>query len=130
MTIFKVNLDNLTCEVYKNINSNIEWSIKGYVSASTNPIKINEDSYIMGIHTRDKNLIYHQGFLEFDSEFNIINYSKQPVISSGDYQTINPKVIYTMSLKLNKKDKEIQCFCGDGDSKTTVITYKIKELFR
>ena len=31
----------------------------------------------------------------------------------------------TMSLKLNEKDKEIQCFCGDGDSKTTVITYKI-----
>lgn len=130
MEIFKVNLDNLTSELYKNIDSNIEWSIKGYVSASTNPIKINEDSYVMGFHTRDKNLIYHQGFLEFDSNFNIINYSKQPVISSGDYQTINPKVIYTMSLKLNEKDKEIQCFCGDGDSKTTVITYKIKELFR
>ena len=129
ITVFKVNLDDMTCESYKKVDTSIDWSVKGYVSASTNPIKFSENTHIMGFHTRDKNLIYHQGFLEFDSEFNVINYSKHPVISSGDYQTINPKVIYTMSLKLDSINDEIQCFCGDGDSKTTIISYKIKELF-
>lgn len=129
ITVFKVNLDDMTCESYKKVDTSIDWSIKGYVSASTNPIKFSENTHIIGFHTRDKNLIYHQGFLEFDSEFNVINYSKHPVISSGDYQTINPKVIYTMSLKLDNINDEIQCFCGDGDSKTTIISYKIKELF-
>ena len=71
--IFKIDIDNLTGELIKNEVINFDWNQRGFISNSTNPIRICENRNIMGFHSRDKKLIYHQGFLTFDDEFNFIN---------------------------------------------------------
>jgi predicted GH43/DUF377 family glycosyl hydrolase len=120
--IFKIDIDNLTGELIKNEVINFDWNQRGFISNSTNPIRICENRNIMGFHSRDKKLIYHQGFLTFDDEFNFINSTKSPYLSGGDYDGIHPHVIYTSSMAL--LNEELICFAGDGDTKTIMIEFK------
>jgi hypothetical protein len=123
MIVYEIFLEDLSSKNVKNDVFKIDWSKEGYLSSSTNPIKVSDKRYLMGIHSRDRNKIYHQGFLVFDDEFNIINCSKEPYLSGGDYDGINKNVIYTSSLTL---DKNLICFAGDGDIKTISIEIKDK----
>jgi predicted GH43/DUF377 family glycosyl hydrolase len=123
MIVYEIFLEDLSSKNVKNDVFKIDWSKEGYLSSSTNPIKVSDKRYLMGIHSRDRNKIYHQGFLVFDDEFNIINCSKEPYLSGGDYDVINKNVIYTSSLTL---DKNLICFAGDGDIKTISIEIKDK----
>lgn len=121
MVVYEVFLEDLSSKEVKNQTFNIEWSKEGYISSSTNPIKVSDDRYIMGIHSRDRYKIYHQGFLVFDNDFNIINCSKEPYLSGGDFDGINKNVIYTSSMTL---EDNLICFAGDGDIKTILIEFK------
>jgi predicted GH43/DUF377 family glycosyl hydrolase len=121
MIVYEINIEDLSSQNIKNEKFEIDWKIEGYLSSSTNPIKISDDRYIMGIHTRDENSVYHQGFLIFDNNFNIIKTSDKPYISGGDFNVIHENVIYTSSMLL---DKNLICFAGDGDTKTISIEIK------
>ena len=120
--IFKIDIDTLSGELIKNEVINFDWNRRGFISNSTNPIRICENRNIMGFHSRDNKRIYHQGFLTFDDEFNFIKSSKEPYLSGGDYDGIHPLVIYTSSMAL--LNEELICFAGDGDTKTIMIEFK------
>ena len=126
--IFKIDIDNLTGDLIKNEVINFDWNQRGFISNSTNPIRICENRNIMGFHSRDKKLIYHQGFLTFDDEFNFINSTKSPYLSGGDYDGIHPHVIYTSSITL-VNDKLI-CFAGDGDFKSIMIEINNEKIWK
>jgi predicted GH43/DUF377 family glycosyl hydrolase len=126
--IFKINIDNLTGELIKNEIINFDWNQTGFISNSTNPIRVCENRNIMGFHSRDKKLIYHQGFLTFDDDFNFINSTKSPYLSAGDYDGIHPHVIYTSSMTL-VNDKLI-CFAGDGDFKSIMIEINNEKIWK
>ncbi len=128
MIVYEVNIDDLSSTLIKNLTNELEWSIEGYLSSSTNPIKISENRYIMGIHSRDRNSIYHQGFLVFDDNFDIINCSKNPYLSGGDFDGIHQNVIYTSSLSMIGKN--LVCFAGDGDTKTISIEIKNESIWK
>lgn len=119
MVVFEIDIEDLTSTKIKDEFFDLDWSINGYLSSSTNPIKISNNRYIMGIHTRDSHSIYHQGFLTFDDEFNIIKSSKFPYASGGDIDVIHKNVIYTSSIFLD--GNKLICFAGDGDTKTISI---------
>jgi predicted GH43/DUF377 family glycosyl hydrolase len=121
MIVYEVFLEDLSSKKVKNQIFDIDWTKEGYLSSSTNPIKVSNDRYIMGIHSRDRNKIYHQGFLVFDNNFNIINCSKEPYLSGGDFDGINKNVIYTSAITL---EENLICFAGDGDIKTILIEFK------
>lgn len=118
--VLKVDLKNNKAETIVNKSYDLKWSIEGYLSISTNPIKIHDNLWLMGIHTRDRNLIYYQGFLIFNNEFEILKISKTPILSGGVRTTedfrINDKVMYTSSI-INIKNK-IYLFSGEGDYNT------------
>ncbi len=126
--IFKIDIDNLTGELIKNEIINFDWNQTGFISNSTNPIRVCENRNIMGFHSRDKKLIYHQGFLTFDDDFNFINSTKSPYLSGGDYDGIHPHVIYTSSITL-LNDKLI-CFAGDGDFKSIMIEINNEKIWK
>jgi predicted GH43/DUF377 family glycosyl hydrolase len=126
--IFKIDIDNLTGELIKNEVINFDWNQRGFISNSTNPIRICENRNIMGFHSRDKKLIYHQGFLTFDDEFNFINSTKTPYLSGGDYDGIHPHVIYTSSMTL--LDDKLICFAGDGDFKSIMIEINNEKIWK
>lgn len=126
--IFEVNIENLTASQIINKNNNIKWSKEGYLSNSTNPIRVSENRNILGFHSRDNKLIYHQGFLTFDDEFNIVDYSKEPYLSGGDYDGINKNVIYTSSLRF--QENSLFCLAGDGDFKSILIEIKDESLWK
>jgi predicted GH43/DUF377 family glycosyl hydrolase len=128
MIVYEVNIEDLTSNKVKDELFNIDWRIKGYFSSSTNPIKISDNRYLMGIHTRDTNSIYHQGFLTFDDDFNIINCSTDPYLSGGDIYVIHQNVIYTSSIYLDKE--KLICFAGDGDTKTISIEIKQDKIWK
>jgi hypothetical protein len=127
MMVFEIDLDKMKGTLVKNKKFDLKWSVGGYISNSTNPILLQDGNYLMGIHSRTDNLVYHQGFLKFDKDFNLINSSTTPYISGGDFDGINKGVIYTTSLV--EKQNEIFCFCGDGDYKSIIIRINKDNLF-
>jgi predicted GH43/DUF377 family glycosyl hydrolase len=126
--IFEVDIENLKGTEIVNKNFNIKWSKEGYLSNSTNPIRVSENKNILGFHSRDNKLIYHQGLLTFDDYFNVINYSKDPYLSGGDYDGIHKNVIYTSSLKF--ENDILYCLAGDGDFKSILIEIKDKSIWK
>ena len=126
--IFKIDINTLTGEMIKNCEVKFDWNHSGFISNSTNPIRINQNRNIMGFHSRDNKRIYHQGLLTFDNNFNLIKSTKEPYLSGGDFDTIHPHVIYTSSLTMIE-DKLIG-FAGDGDTKTIMIEFKKDKLWK
>jgi predicted GH43/DUF377 family glycosyl hydrolase/GTP:adenosylcobinamide-phosphate guanylyltransferase len=123
LLVYKVDINNMKGSLIKNSNDILNWSKSGYISASTNPIIMNDGSLLMGFHSRDEKKIYHQGFLLMNDRFDILRITKEPYLSGGDFDGINKNVIYTMSIK--ETESHIECFAGDGDYKS--ISYKIKK---
>ena len=128
MMVFEIDLHKMKGTLVKNKKFDLKWSVGGYISSSTNPILLSDGSYLMGIHSRTDNLVYHQGFLKFDKNFDLISSSTTPYISGGDFDGINKGVIYTMSLM--EKDDDIFCFCGDGDYKSIFIKINKNSIFQ
>ena len=126
--IFKIDINTLTGELIKKCEVKFDWNHSGFISNSTNPIRINQNRNIMGFHSRDNKRIYHQGLLTFDNNFNLIKSTKEPYLSGGDFDTIHPHVIYTSSLTMIE-DKLIG-FAGDGDTKTIMIEFKKDKLWK
>ena len=126
--IFKIDIKTLTGELIKKCEVKFDWNHSGFISNSTNPIRINQNRNIMGFHSRDNKRIYHQGLLTFDNNFNLIKSTKEPYLSGGDFDTIHPHVIYTSSLTMIE-DKLIG-FAGDGDTKTIMIEFKKDKLWK
>ena len=127
--IFKIDLEQLTGVNIKNYETKFDWIESGFISNSTNPIKLDTNTNIMGFHSRDNKFIYHQGFLIFDDNLNYINSSKEPYLSGGDYDTIHPNVIYTSSISLSS-EKRLVVFAGDGDTKTIKIEFKKDKIWK
>lgn len=124
LIVFKIDLETMTGKIHKMTETNFTWNKSGFISNSTNPIKVSDNYNIMGFHSRDKKLIYHQGLVIFDNDFNIINSSNEPYLSGGDIDTIHTNVIYTSSLEII--DGKLVGFAGDGDYKTIKIEFKDK----
>ena len=126
--IFKIDVDNLKGTLIKNYPTKFNWNVSGFISSSTNPVNIKPNLNIMGFHSRDKNCIYHQGFVLFDDKLDFINSSTEPYISGGDYDTIHPNVIYTSSMTI--EGENLILFAGDGDTKTLKIEVKNTNLWK